>query len=74
LTWNEQLTAHAEYKLMDNLAGIARPGDNTSLQGTWALCKARRGWQSELSTFAAENGVKVIFRQQSVSTPWVFGG
>jgi hypothetical protein len=40
---------------MDDLAGIARPGDNTSLQGTLAPCKARRGWQSALSMFAAEN-------------------
>jgi hypothetical protein len=74
LTWNEQLTTHTEYKLMEDLAGVAKPGDIISLQGTLAPCKAGGGCQSAMAKFAAENGVKIIYRQQGVSTPWVFGG
>jgi RHS repeat-associated protein len=75
LSWDEQLTTHTEYKLMEDLAGTVKRGDIVSLQGTLPPCNpGGRGCQSIMAAFAQQYGVKVIYRQQGVAKPWEWDG
>lgn len=64
LTWTEQLTTHTEYKLMEDLQGVTRPGDIVSIQGTKPPCNpGGRGCQNVMAEFAEQNGVTIIYTQ-----------
>jgi len=75
LSWDERLGTHTEAKLLEDLQGSVRQGDIVSIQGTLPPCNpGGRGCQSLMAEFARRYGVKVIYRQRGVSTPWTWGG